>query len=202
MPQHKNIIDSERHEAKGASSATSGQVLKANGDGTTSFVSPNTLANIGIQSTLVGKSTIDQAPSATDTPLQVVFGSGGSNSHASIASNGIVTITSAGLYLITVSLHFSRETGPGSAILLSRVLVNGSNIDHNYVITLDDNSNTFTHTFTLLRSFNTSNTITVEIMRDDTGADLGGLSAFTPNVGSWGAIPSASIIVQKIAGGV
>lgn len=37
---HKDLPDSELHEAKGASSATNGQILSANGDGTATFVDP------------------------------------------------------------------------------------------------------------------------------------------------------------------
>lgn len=37
MPEHVNIEDSQRHEPKGASTASAGQVIKSNGDGTTTF---------------------------------------------------------------------------------------------------------------------------------------------------------------------
>lgn len=37
MAEHSKIADAERHEPKGASTATSNHVLKSNGDGTTTF---------------------------------------------------------------------------------------------------------------------------------------------------------------------
>ncbi len=37
MAEHVDIEDSERHEPKGASTATDGQYLRSNGDGSTSF---------------------------------------------------------------------------------------------------------------------------------------------------------------------
>jgi hypothetical protein len=38
--QHKNIPDAQLHEVKGAASASSNQILRANGDGTASFWTP------------------------------------------------------------------------------------------------------------------------------------------------------------------
>jgi hypothetical protein len=43
MPEHKAISDANRHEAKHADTASAGQYLQANGDGTTSFVTPPTI---------------------------------------------------------------------------------------------------------------------------------------------------------------
>lgn len=43
--EHKDIPDNQRHEVKGASTASSGTFLKARGDGTTEFSAIN-LANI------------------------------------------------------------------------------------------------------------------------------------------------------------
>lgn len=41
MTEHVNIPDSQRHEPRGASTATSGQILQAQGDGTTQWVTPS-----------------------------------------------------------------------------------------------------------------------------------------------------------------
>ena len=51
--QHKDIPDSERHDVKGASSASLRQVLTSNGDGTTSFQNL-TVSHLGIQNLTVG----------------------------------------------------------------------------------------------------------------------------------------------------
>lgn len=68
--QHVNIVDGDRHEAKGADSASNGQFLMANGDGTTTFTVvpwdsvadlPDTLGGYGItdavSTTIVGQAS-------------------------------------------------------------------------------------------------------------------------------------------------
>lgn len=61
--QHKDIPDSERHDVKGASSASLRQVLVSNGDGTTSFQNLTTI-HLGIQNLTVG-TVLTVGPSGT-----------------------------------------------------------------------------------------------------------------------------------------
>lgn len=201
MPiQHNVIPDAERHEAKGASTAIAGQVLKANGDGSTSFVAPNTLSNIAITSTLEAISTTTQNPAGTDTPYQVVFGGGTSNTQATVASNGIVTINEAGLYLITVDLNFSRANNVGLATMVARVLINGVATNFIYPVKMDTSINFDPTNITIFRSFAATDTITVQIIRDSGGANDGGLYTFNPVLAGWADTPSALIRIQKITG--
>lgn len=200
--QHAVIADAERHEAKGASTATSGQVLKANGDGSTSWVNPNSLSNISILSTLEAQSTTTQGPSATDTPYQVTFGSGSSNSDVTVASNGVVTFNTTGLFLVTINMNFGRANNTGIAKVVARLLTNGSASGFTQISQMDTSVNFTPFHATVLRSFTATNTITVEILRDSTGANDGGLYTFDPALSGWTNVPSAAVRIQRIAGGV
>lgn len=200
--QHAVIPDAQRHEAKGASTATAGQVLKANGDGTTSFVTPNTLSNISITSTLEAISTTTQNPVAVDTPLQVTFGAGNSNSQVTVASNGVITINQAGLYLITFDLNIGRANATGIATVVTRILVNGVATNFINAVKIDTSINTNPTNFVMFRSFSATDTITVQIIRDSAGANDGGLYTFDPVLAGWANAPSAGVRIQSIAGGV
>lgn len=46
MPEHSNITDPYLHEPKGASTATEGQVLTSNGDGSTEFRTPTSTSGL------------------------------------------------------------------------------------------------------------------------------------------------------------
>lgn len=199
--QHENIADANRHEAKGASTATNGQVLKANGDGTTSFTNPNTLVNIGVASTLQGISTTTQNPSGTNTPYQVIWGAGSSNSNATIAGTGVVTINTTGLYFITFNLNFSRSSDTGISILFARLLVNDIEVGFVQCVKLDANTAVVPFNASILRSFTANDTIKVQIIRDSGGTNDGGLYTVDPALSGWSNSPSAAIRIQKIAGG-
>lgn len=201
MVEHRNIIDAERHEVKGASTASDGQVLKSNGDGSTSFVAPNTLSNIGILSTLEAQSTADQNPSGTDSPIQVSFGSAINNADVDVASDGTITILSSGLYFVRFSLAFGRSTNTNTAILISRLLINDIPTGFSQVAQVDAAADITPLNATILRSFSPNDTIKVEFYRDSGGSDNGGLRSVVPSVVGWSAPPSAAVRVQRIAGG-
>lgn len=200
--QHVNIADADRHETKGASTAAAGQVHRANGNGTTTWVNPNTLSNISIGSTLEGLSFSNQGPTAVDTPHQVTWGSGTSNSDVSIASNGVVTITTSGLYLVTFNLNLGRANVTGIATLLARLLVNDNPTGFVQAVKIDTSANIQPLNASILRSFNASSTIKVQLIRDSSGNNDGGLITVDPVLAGWNNSPSAAIRVQKILGGV
>lgn len=197
--QHRDIIDSERHEAKGASSASAGQVLQANGDGTTSFINPSLLDNWNIESSLVSQSFSDQNPSSVDTPLQVVWGTA-SNTSVDVASNGVITFLEDGLYYLTFNLNFGRTTGAGTVILAVRFLVNGVASGITQKFTMSDSTASIPFCASDWLSASASDTITAQIIRDSAGINNGGLLTTDITLGDWADAPSAAISIQKIAG--
>lgn len=198
--QHASITDANRHEAKGASTASNGQVLKANGDGSTSFVNPSTLTNVSITNVLTGIDLTIQNPSAVDVALPVTFGNAVAATDVSLSSGGVLTFNTTGFYVLDVNLNFQRTAAVGLAKLVSRILVNGTAIDPTYYTILTDLATAQPLYIHLERTFNATNTLTVEVLRDSSGIDNGGLYPLDPVLAGWNTSPSAYIKVQKMVG--
>lgn len=199
--QHASIADADRHENKHATGATNGHVLKANGNNTTSFVAPSTLQNITIGTTLEGYSDANQGPSAVDTAYQVTWGAGSSDANVNLASNGLVTISTSGLYDVNIALNMGRTGTTGVATLLARVLINDAPYGRTKLVRLDSAADVITVSFEFLRKFVATDVIKVEILRDSSTQNDGELVAVTPVDTSWAATPSAAIRISKITGG-
>lgn len=198
--QHDAIVDAERHEAKHADAASAGQVLKANGDTTTSFVAPSTLSNIVLTTPLDAVDITAQDPATTDTALTVTFGAGTSNADITLTAGGLVTFNTAAVYLVTVDLTFGRAAGAGIAVLAARTLVNSAQFENTRIVELDTDLNVIPIRIQFMRAFSATNTMTVEILRDSSGIDEGGLVSVNPVLAGWATSPSAAIKIQKIAG--
>lgn len=201
MVEHRNIIDAERHEPKGAGSATSGFILSSIGSGATSFIDPKTLKVVSVASVLEAANLSTQNPSGTDVATQVSFGAGGSNSDVTITGGGDVNINSTGLYFLTFNLSFGRTGTSGIAIMAARVLLNGSAIGYTQGVTIDGATDTTPCEISMLRSFTAGDVIKVQYVRDSAGTNAGGLVVVDPTLAGWATSPSALARVQKIAGG-
>lgn len=207
MVEHVDIPDGERHEPKGAGSAASNTVLHANGDGSTGFRYVNYLTDIinkpilnGYQTVLSSFSGSTQNPTALDTPLQVSFGSAQTNADVSLASNGLVTFNTAGAYTITLFLRFGRVSGTGTSVLLNRFLINGVQGLNSNACAISDATATYPFSTTLGLNVIQNDTFVLQIMRDSSGNNSGGLIATTPVLPSWNISPSATIIISKFSG--
>ncbi len=200
MVQHRDIPDAQRHEPKGASTASAGFVLSGNGDGTTSFVDPVSLTNVELATSLVSQSMVDQSPSAVDTPLQVVWGTGASNENVDVASNGMITFLDSGLYFVSFNLNFGRTSGAGTAILVARWLYNGvqSGVVHKF--SLSDATASVPFSEGMFIKADDGDTIVCEIMRDSAGIDNGGLFHTDVTDATWANAPSASVRIQYFEG--
>lgn len=198
--QHRNIPDAERHEVKGASSATAGQVLKSNGGGTTSFVNPNTLANISLSSNLELSSLVTQNPVSVDTPIQVNFGTGSSNADVNVNNDGTITFLTAGVFFVTFNLSFGRTNNTGVATLVARLLVNDVSTGFVQASKIDTSVNIIPYHASILRNFSVNDTVKVQILRDSAGSNDGGLFTFDPVLAGWNNAPSAAVRIQKIMG--
>lgn len=210
MVEHVSIADSDRHEVKHASTGVLNQALLSNGDGTTGFryVSYNNIADkpsfAGYRQVLIGASTAaTQAPAAVDTPLQVEFGPAVATADVTLASNGLVTFNTPGDYQITLFLRFGRTSGAGTAVLLSRVLVNGAQALNTNGLKLTDQDAIIPFSTTLnIQSISGGSTFQLQIMRDSAGINNGGLFRIVPTPAGWNNSPSATIVVSKYVGAV
>ena len=109
--QHKDIDDSNIHEVKGASTASSKTVCMSNGDGTTSFnfvdyTNLSSLPVLGGTYILTSVSTAtSQLPTALDTPLKVSY-TATVTPDVSVSSTGDITFNNPGNY--QVSFRFNQ----------------------------------------------------------------------------------------------
>lgn len=206
MVEHVSIIDADRHEPKHASTALTNQVLKSIGSGQTNFafvdyselLSKPTSA--GYRTTLAAFSTGNQTPSALDTPLQINFGSPQSNANVSIDASGTLTFLTAGDYAVSLILRYGRSAGGGTATLLTRYLVNNVQNLNTNTTTLPDATSVTPFSITLYVTAVINDTFKLQIMRDSSGANLGGLTSLVPALAGWNVSPSATLVVSKFTG--
>ena len=206
MVEHVNIIDSERHEAKGASTASANQVLHANGDGTTTFKFLD-YANLlnkplleGYERLFFDGNTASQSPVAVNTPIKISFGTGVATADAQLATDGVITFLTNGQYLISVFLRFGRTSGAGSSVMFNRIVYNGTQALNTNCVKLTDAEATVPFSANLIFDAVAGDTVYFELMRDSSGINNGGLVATTPSVAGWGISPSATVVVHKFSG--
>lgn len=206
MVEHVNIVDGQRHEPKGASTAVNNQVAHSNGDGTTTFKfidyanvvnKPLPFVNTPVLST---SSLSSQAPAAVDTPLQVNFGSPQSNTNVSLAANGTLTFNTAGTYAITLFLRYGRSTAAGVSTIISRFLIDDVQVLNSNGVAMSDINAIVPFSATFLFNVTAGTTFKLQIMRDSTGTNNGGLVSFIPTLPGWNPVASATLVVNKVTG--
>lgn len=207
MVEHVSILDVDRHEPKGASTAGLNQVLHSDGDGTTTWksVSYNNLANKpvpqGYTLVLTGASTAaTQQPTALNTPLQIEYGVAQTTTDVTLSNTGLVTFNTAGQYAVTVFNRFGRTTAVGTAILFNRILKNGVQLFNSNSISMLDDAATTPFSATLMLDIAQGDTFTQEIYRDSAGVNNGGLLQTVPNLAGWLNSPTATLIIAKYRG--
>ena len=206
--EHKDIPDAQLHQIKGAVSASSGQVPIATGSGTAAFgfLDWSQVANkptaSGYESKLSSFSSVNQNPSAVNTPLQITFGSAQATADVSISAAGVITFNTSGNYLIDIFLRFGRSTSTGNAILLNRILKNGAQILNSNGLILSAATQTIPFSAAIPLTMAAGDTMTMEVARDSAGTNDGGLFAVSPTIAGWNIVPSATVVVNKFVGGV
>lgn len=145
-------------------------------------------------------SLVAQAPSAVDTPLQLTFGSA-QNSAANpvmINSAGLVTFNTAGNYSVRVKLQCGRTGATGTSILLSRLLLGGSQAGSSACVKLTQTDATTPTESRVVINATAGQTFAVQIMRDSTGSNFGGVYPQVATVTAWGTAPSALLVISRL----
>ncbi len=155
-----------------------------------------------IEATLVlnANSTVIQAPSALDTPLQVTFGAaqGSSSTPVQIDALGNVTFNEAGLYLINAYGSVERQgSSGGTAIFLFRGLLNGTQVTTVKAFHIATTNEALPYEITVPFQVDAGDILTFQVMRDSSGVNHGGLYPHT-NLGGWSNTPSTEILIWKI----
>lgn len=202
MPSlHSTLTGADLHEVKGAAAASAGQVYRSDGSGSASFVSPTTLTNIQVTSTITNFNSSAINPSAADTPITAGFDSTVSNSDVSINSSGLITIATSGLYNLTFNCNIGRSNTTGTAIVATRLLINGAQFGFTQSAALATNTSSRPVQFNILRAFAAGDTIQVQLLRDSAGTNDGGFVPQLITLAGWGESPSYFVRISKILGG-
>ena len=152
-----------------------------------------------------GTDYTNQEPSATDTPLQVTFGTGltpGEN-HATpsdpvnINTDGSININQADNYHLRLSSQQGRSGTGGTAWLWQRVLVNGVQAGVSVLVKLKDQNTSFPYQAELTADLPAGAIVTVELWRGSEGANDGGYLVFDPLLASANPGFSSDIIVSR-----
>lgn len=145
-------------------------------------------------------STITQAPSAVDTPLQLSFGAaqGSASNPVMINASGLVTFNTAGNYAVRIKLQCGRTGATGTSILLSRLVLGGVQLGSAACVKLTQTDATTPTDSRVIMNPTAGQTLLVQIMRDSAGSNFGGVYPQIATVTSWGTAPSALIVISRL----
>ena len=145
-------------------------------------------------------SLVAQAPTAVDTPLQVAFGAaqGAPADPVMINAAGLVTFNQAGNYAVRVKLQCGRTGASGTSILLSRLVLGGTQLGSAACVKLTQTDATTPTDSRVVMNPTAGQTLQVQIMRDSAGSNFGGIYQQAATVTSWGTAPSALLVISRL----
>jgi len=145
-------------------------------------------------------SIVAQAPTAVDTPLQLVFGAAQKSASDPVMINaaGLVTFNTAGNYAVRVKLQCGRTGATGTSILLSRLLLGGTQIGSAACVKLTQTDATTPTESRVIMNVTAGQTLAVQIMRDSAGSNFGGVYQQAATVTAWGTAPSALLVISRL----
>lgn len=145
-------------------------------------------------------SIIAQAPTAVDTPLQLVFGAAQKSASDPVMINaaGLVTFNAAGNYAVRIKLQCGRTGATGTSILLSRLLLSGTQIGSTACVKLTQTDATTPTESRVILNPTAGQTLVVQIMRDSAGSNFGGVYQQAATVTAWGTAPSALLVISRL----
>lgn len=145
-------------------------------------------------------STITQAPSAVDTALQLSFGAaqGSASDPVMINAAGLVTFNVAGNYAVRVKLQCGRTGATGTSILLSRLVLGGTQLGSAACVKLTQTDATTPTDSRVVMNPTAGQALAIQIMRDSAGSNFGGVYPQTAVVAAWGIAPSALLVISRL----
>lgn len=145
-------------------------------------------------------STAIQAPSAVDTPLQLTFGAaqGSASDPVMLSAAGLVTFNQAGAYALRLKLQCGRTGSSGTSILLSRLLLNGTQLGSAAAVKMTQTDATTPTESRVALNATAGQTFAAQIMRDSAGSNFGGVYPHTAAVTAWGTAPSALLVISRL----
>lgn len=145
-------------------------------------------------------STAIQAPTAVNTPLQLTFGAaqGTVSNPVMISAGGLVTFNVAGTYAVRVKLQNGRTGASGTSVLLSRILINGVQAGSPQAVKITSAEETNPTESRVVVAVTAGQTFAVEIMRDSSGTNFGGVYPLAAAVTAWGTTPSTLLVISRL----
>ena len=145
-------------------------------------------------------STVAQAPTAVDTALQLTFGAAQKSASDPVMINaaGLVTFNAAGNYAVRIKLQCGRTGATGTSILLSRILLGGSQFGSAACVKMTQTDATTPTDSRVVINATAGQTLAIQIMRDSTGSNFGGVYPQVATVTAWGAAPSALLVISRL----
>ena len=145
-------------------------------------------------------STVAQAPTAVDTALQLTFGAAQNSASNPVMINaaGLVTFNTAGSYAVRVKLQCGRTGATGTSILLSRILLGGAQFGSAACVKMTQTDATTPTDSRVIINATAGQTLAVQIMRDSTGSNFGGVYPQAATVAAWGTAPSALLVISRL----
>jgi hypothetical protein len=141
-----------------------------------------------------------QAPSGTDSLMQIEFGAaqGGASDPVEMDALGSVTINRSDQYNVSLVFEFGRGGAAGSfALIFFRILINGVQFGDSRSAKLDNPNQAFPVQFSAPFDLLATQVLTVEFWRDSTGFDAGSLFSNNPVLAGTNDAPSASITITR-----
>lgn len=145
-------------------------------------------------------STVTQAPTAVDTALQLTFGAaqGSASDPVMINAAGLVMFNTAGNYAVRIKLQAGRSGASGTSILLSRILLNGTQYGSPAATKLVSADTTIPIESRVVINPAAGQTFSVQIMRDSAGTNYGGVYPQVATVTAWATAPSALLVISRL----
>lgn len=145
-------------------------------------------------------STVAQAPTAVDTPLQLTFGAAQNSVSNPVMLNaaGLVTFNTAGNYAVRIKLQCGRTGATGTSVLMSRILLAGAQYGSSACVKMTETDATTPTDSRVVINVTAGQTMAIQIMRDSSGSNFGGVYPQAATVTSWGTAPSALLVISRL----
>ncbi|EBH9253267.1 hypothetical protein NAW98_004260 [Salmonella enterica subsp. enterica serovar Cerro] len=149
---------------------------------------------------LRASSTVAQAPTAVDSALQLTFGAaqGTASNPVMINAAGLVTFNVAGNYAVRIKLQQGRTGSTGTSILLSRILLNGTQYGFPAAVKMENPNVIAVTESRVVLDVTAGATFSVQIMRDSSGNNSGGVVPQAATVTAWGTAPSTLLVISHL----
>ena len=160
------------------------------------------LVSASATSVLYAFSTVNQAPSVLDTPLQVTFGAAQNTATDPVMLDalGNITFNQTGMYLFNGFGNIERQGSSGGvSVLLFRALIDGVQAGIVKGFDLSSTGIMIPYEITTIINITEAGTVlTWEILRDSSGVNQGGMYTHTAS-STWDDVPSAQIQIFKFS---